>query len=172
MKAMRQIVVLVLIVGCSSDGAGDDDQPHPPPEGHGDEDVAKDREECELADAAASCPPGWGITYHSGPSTKDDALEFVDLRDVGEPVCSGRGVYADSESLLGSGAIAVVPIVSNSQCFIACNPECALTSVCWAERPGGQQCGTFCAFGQGLSEDECTKFVAECLDEDAASCGP
>ena len=63
-----------------------------------------------------------------------------------------------------------VTLLSNSQCSIVCYPECRIGSVCWAEKPDGQQCGNACTAG-GLAEDECAAFVAECLGEDAAACG-
>jgi hypothetical protein len=167
--SMRVFVALAWLTSCSDDGARDDHQPRPP---HGgDDDAAMDREECERA-RVSECPPGWGFTINSGPGAGQNAgdLEYVELEDVGEPVCNGQGVYATPEALQGAGAIAAVTLVKNSQCVIVGNPECALGSLCWAERSDGQQCGTSCTYGQGITEDECTDFVAECIGNGAAVC--
>jgi hypothetical protein len=166
---MRQTMVLVLLLGCSPDGAGDDDHPHPPPEGQGDEDVAKDREECELANAAASCPPSWGWSVRSGPGASDDD-EFVELEDVAESVCNGRGLYAEPEAFEGAIGGPEVTVVRNSQCSIVCYPQCSFTSVCYAKNPDGRPCGEAC-MPPGLDKAECTELVAECIGEDTAACG-
>lgn len=117
--------------------------------------------------AAANCPPSWARKYHSGPREEPT----IEVADIGEPVCNGRGVYVEPAffEAVHFDTIVGVTLVSNSQCSIVCYPECRIGSVCWAERPDGQQCGNACMAGE-LTEDECTELVAECLGEDAATC--
>ena len=172
---MRRFIVLVWLVGCSSDAAGDDDQPpmDPPPVNPNDDadqgdDAATDHEECEQAMLTGNCPPNWGWLYHPGPKTTDD----IEVADLGKPVCDGRGVYADSESIqsgLESSPIVGVTTLSNSQCYVVCFPRCSPTSICWAKGLDGEPCGDACTAG-GLTEDECSEFVAECLGEDVSFC--
>lgn len=170
---MRRIItVLVCLVGCSSGGAGDDDQPprRPPTEGQND-DAAKDREECRLGveEAEAICPPWWAKHVHMGSEASEDDPDFVELEDVAEPVCNGRGLYAEPEDFEGAIGGPEVTIVRNSYCSIVCYPQCNFTSVCYAEKPDGRACADACT-PPGLTEGECTAFVAECLGKDAATC--
>ena len=165
---MRRFIVLVWLAGCSGDGAGDDGQsPTRPSEDQGDGGDAKDREECEIATARANCPLNWVTAYKSGWEASND---FVEFEDVAEPICNGRGLYAEPEAFDGALAGPQVTIVRNSQCTIVCYPQCAFTSVCYADNPDGRDCGYACS-PPGLTEDECTAFVAECLGEGAAVCG-
>jgi hypothetical protein len=170
---MWKLIMFMWLAGCSADGVGDDDQPPPhPPGGQGDDDAAKDREECEIAGTAegwAVCPLGWARHVHSGSGASEDDQDLVELEDVAEPVCNGRGFYAEPQDFEGAIGGPEITLVRNSYCSMVCYPQCSFTSVCYAENPDGQACGHAC-MPTGLTKDECAEFVAECLGEDAATC--
>ena len=166
--SMRRCLVLAWLVGCSADGAGDDDQPPTePPDMIGADDAAMDRDECDLAMSEVNCPTGWAKDYHNGPREEPT----LGLRDIGEPVCNGQGVYVEPAffEAVHADTIVGVTLVSNAQCSVVCYPKCRSGSVCWAERPDGEPCGDACT-ADGFTENECAAFVAECLGGDAATC--
>lgn len=171
---MKRIpILLALLLGCSTDGTGDDDLPpsHPPP-GQADEDEDADFEECRLgaAKAEAICPSWWGRIVRHGPGSSDPDPAFVELEDVAEPVCNGLGLFAEPEDFEGAPGGPEVTIVRNEHCSVVCFPQCAFTSVCYAANPSGRACGHACTVPGDMTEAECEAFVAECLG-DPSACG-
>lgn len=153
--------VCTLLVGCALD-AEQEPVPAKPPD---QDQVASDREECKHAGeiAAEVCPRWWAKMTYSGNAAHD----FVELEDVAEPLCNGNGLYATPEDFEGALGGPEITIVRNSQCSIVCMPQCAFTSVCYAENPDGEACGHAC-MPPGLTKEQCAAFVAECLGDPSA----
>lgn len=120
---------------------------------------AADREICDdPAWAQLECPAG----YTPQKLTAD--LEVLELEDVAQPVCGGRGMFIPAAELEGADQ-AGFHVTQNSVCTFGCFGTCgAGLNVCVTEHADGSPCARVCSI---LGEDACSDTAERCDPEQA-----
>jgi hypothetical protein len=147
------ILASLWLLACTPSGDPPTTHDGPPP------DDAADQEQCDDPSwARLECPAG----YTPQKFTAD--LEVLELEDVAQPVCGGRGIF------IPAGALEEVDqagfqVTQNSVCAFGCFGTCgAGLNVCVTEHADGSPCARVCSI---LGKDDCRDAAQRCDPERA-----